>query len=66
MSGETDLCFAPPRRAAAFVSRSVPIDALVQTCLEAAAGKMVFPFLDIRELRNDPITTLIPQGKACP
>ena len=44
--------------AAAFVSRSAPIDALVQTCLEVAAGKMVFPFLDIRELRNDPITTL--------
>ena len=44
--------------AAAFVSRSAPIDALVQTCIEVAAGKMVFPFLDIRELRNDPITTL--------
>ena len=44
--------------AAAFVSRSAPIDALVQTCLEVAAGKMVFPFLDIRELRSDPITTL--------
>ena len=35
--------------AAAFVSRSAPIDALVQTCIEVAAGKMVFPFLDIRE-----------------
>ena len=44
--------------AAAFVSRSAPINALVQTCIEVAAGKMVFPFLDIRELRNDPITTL--------
>ena len=44
--------------AAAFVSRSAPIETLVQTCLDVAAGKMVFPFLDIRDLRNDPINTL--------
>jgi two-component system nitrate/nitrite response regulator NarP len=44
--------------AAAFVSRSSPVETLVQTCLDVAAGKMVFPFLDIRELRNDPINTL--------
>ncbi|MCE8510962.1 response regulator transcription factor [Ruegeria pomeroyi] len=54
---------AVPRRAmavgaAAFVSRSAPIDKLVQTCLDVAEGKMVFPFLDVRELRADPISTL--------
>ncbi|MCE8546650.1 response regulator transcription factor [Ruegeria pomeroyi] len=54
---------ALPRRAmavgaAAFVSRSAPIDKLVQTCLDVAEGKMVFPFLDVRELRADPISTL--------
>ncbi len=44
--------------AAAFVSRSAPIETLIQTCLDVAAGKMVFPFLDIRDLRNNPINTL--------
>ena len=44
--------------AAAFVSRSAPIETLIQTCLDVAAGKMVFPFLDIRDLQNDPINTL--------
>jgi len=44
--------------AAAFVSRSSPIETLIQTCLDVAAGKMVFPFLDVRDLRNDPINTL--------
>ncbi len=44
--------------AAAFVSRSAPIETLIQTWLDVAAGKMVFPFLDIRDLRNDPINTL--------
>jgi two-component system nitrate/nitrite response regulator NarP len=44
--------------AAAFSARSAPIETLVQTCLDVAAGKMVFPFTDIRELRNDPIHSL--------
>ena len=44
--------------AAAFVSRSAPIDALVQTCIEVAAGKMVFPFLDVRQLQKNPIQQL--------
>jgi len=52
-----------PRRAmslgaAAYVSRSAPTDTLVQTCLEVADGKMVFPFLDVRDLRSDPISAL--------
>lgn len=44
--------------AAAFVSRSAPTDVLVQTCIDVADGKMIFPFLDIRDLRTDPIKTL--------
>ena len=52
-----------PRRAmsigaAAFVSRSAPTDTLVQTCIEVADGKMIFPFLDVRDLRSDPISAL--------
>lgn len=50
--------------AAAFVARSAPIEALIQTCLDVAAGKMIFPFLDIRALREDPIATLSRKEKA--
>lgn len=44
--------------AAAFASRSDNIDALLATCIDVYAGKMVFPFLDIRELQKDPIQQL--------
>jgi two-component system nitrate/nitrite response regulator NarP len=44
--------------AAAYATRSGSTETLIQTCLDVAAGKMVFPFLDIRELRNDPIESL--------
>ena len=44
--------------AAAFASRSDNIDALLATCMDVYAGKMVFPFLDIRDLQNDPIQKL--------
>lgn len=44
--------------AAAFVSRAAPTDMMIQTCLDVAAGKMVFPYLDIRELKADPIDAL--------
>lgn len=50
--------------AAAFVSRSAPIDTLVQTCVDVAAGKMVFPYLDIRDLKTDPISTLSRKERA--
>ena len=58
-----------PRRAmsvgaAAFVSRSAPTEQLVQACLDVAGGKMVFPFLDVRELRADPISTLSRKERA--
>ncbi len=52
-----------PRRAmasgaAAFAPRSGAVEALLDTCADVAAGKMVFPFVDIRELQKDPIATL--------
>lgn len=50
--------------AAAFVSRAAPTETLVQTCIEVAAGKMVFPYLDIRELKTDPINTLSKKERA--
>ncbi len=44
--------------AAGFVPRSGPVETLLDTCAEVAAGKMVFPFLDVRELQKDPIHAL--------
>lgn len=44
--------------AAAFAPRSGSVGALLDTCAEVAAGKMVFPFLDVRELQQDPIGQL--------
>lgn len=58
-----------PRRAmaagaAAFAPRSGAVEALLDTCADVAAGKMVFPFVDIRELRNSPIETLSKKERA--
>lgn len=44
--------------AAGFASRSGDVETLLQTCVSVAAGSMVFPFIDIRELQQDPIQTL--------
>ncbi len=44
--------------AAGFVSRNGPVQGLLDTCAEVAAGKMVFPFLDVRKLQTDPIHML--------
>lgn len=44
--------------AAGFVSRNGPVETLLDTCLAVAEGKMVFPYLDVRELQKDPIHTL--------
>lgn len=44
--------------AAGFVDRSGTVTGLLDTCADVAAGKMVFPFLDVRELQKDPIHTL--------
>ncbi len=50
--------------AAAFAPRSSPVEKLIGTCLDVAAGKMVFPFLDVRKLRDDPIETLSRKERA--
>lgn len=50
--------------AAAFVSRAASTEVVVQTCIDVAAGKMVFPYLDIRDLRTDPIETLSRKERA--
>lgn len=44
--------------AAGFVARSGPVEGLLDTCVSVAAGKMVFPYLDVRELQKDPIQSL--------
>ncbi len=44
--------------AAAFAPRSSAAETLLETCMDVAAGKMVFPFLDVRELQSDPIHQL--------
>ena len=44
--------------AAGFVARNGPVETLLDTCTAVAAGKMVFPYLDVRELQRDPIHSL--------
>lgn len=44
--------------AAGFAARSGEVDGLLATCADVAAGKMVFPFVDVRELKKDPMETL--------
>lgn len=44
--------------AAGFAPRSSGAEGLLKTCLDVAGGKMVFPFLDVRELAQDPIQQL--------
>ncbi|MEL6959503.1 MAG: response regulator transcription factor [Pseudomonadota bacterium] len=44
--------------AAAFAPRSSDAATLLETCIDVAAGKMVFPFLDVRKLQTDPISSL--------
>ena len=41
--------------AAGFVARSESVERLLETCAAVAKGQMVFPFLDIRSLQQDPI-----------
>jgi len=58
-----------PRRAmtagaAAFAPRSSAAQTLLDTCADVAAGKMVFPFLDVRELQSDPIHQLSRKERA--
>ena len=50
--------------AAGFVDRKSSVDRLLETCVEVAAGKMVFPFVDVRGLQADPIHQLTRREKA--
>lgn len=49
--------------AAGFVSRSESVERLLETCVAVAKGQMVFPFLDIRSLKQDPIESLSPRER---
>lgn len=44
--------------AAGFCSRSDPAEQLLDIIAEVAAGRMVFPFVDVRGLQRDPMDTL--------
>ncbi|TMV03403.1 response regulator transcription factor [Ruegeria sediminis] len=50
--------------AAGFVSRSGAVEGLLETCVDVAAGKMVFPFIDVRGLQQDPISSLSRKERA--
>ncbi|MEM1076001.1 MAG: response regulator transcription factor [Pseudomonadota bacterium] len=50
--------------AAAFAARSSDVQTLLDTCVDVAAGRMVFPFLDVRQLQNDPIHQLSRKERA--
>ena len=50
--------------AAAFASRSDDVDGLLSICADVAQGKMVFPFLDVRQLQKDPIQQLSRRERA--
>jgi two-component system, NarL family, nitrate/nitrite response regulator NarP len=49
--------------AAGFVSRADPVERLLDTCAAVAKGQMIFPFLDIRSLKQDPIEQLSPRER---
>jgi len=46
---------------AGFCLKSEPPETLVDTVLAVASGRMVFPFTDIRELQNNPLSNLTPR-----
>ena len=50
--------------AAGFVSRSSAVENLLDTCAEVARGKMVFPFVDVRKMNQDPISSLSKKERA--
>lgn len=50
--------------AAGFVGRSNPAEKLLDTCVAVAAGQMVFPLLDVRDLASDPIQQLTRRERA--
>ncbi len=50
--------------AAAFAARSSDAATVLETCIDVAAGKMVFPFIDVRNLQSDPIQMLSRKERA--
>lgn len=50
--------------AAGFAARSSAVEGLLKTCAEVAAGKMVFPFIDVRKMQQDPIQSLSRKERA--
>jgi len=50
--------------AAAFAPRSGEVDGLLEICADVAAGKMVFPFIDVRKMQQDPIHSLSRKERA--
>lgn len=50
--------------AAAQVSRNSSVETVLETCADVAAGKMIFPFLDVRQLQSDPISQLSKRERA--
>ena len=47
--------------AAGFAARSGAVEGLLETCVDVAAGKMVFPFIDVRKMQQDPIQKPVPE-----
>lgn len=50
--------------AAGFAPRSGAVEGLLETCMDVAAGKMVFPFIDVRKMQQDPIHSLSRKERA--
>lgn len=50
--------FAMQAGAAGFAPRSGAVEDLLETCADVAAGKMAFPFIDVRKMQQDPIQSL--------
>ena len=50
--------------AAAFAPRSGTASTMLDICADVAAGRMVFPFVDVRELQQDPIQSLSKKERA--
>jgi two-component system nitrate/nitrite response regulator NarP len=50
--------------AAGFASQSGAVDGLLETCADVAAGKMVFPFIDVRKMQQNPVHSLSRKERA--
>ena len=51
------------RGGAGYCSKSEEPEQLLETVLAVAAGKMVFPFVDVRRLHEDPLQHLTPKER---